>query len=64
MPEAMEELLNSLTDEQKAHAKSLTTTEEQIAYAKELGIELSDDQLEAISGGIWGDINCLLDNTF
>lgn len=44
---------NGLTDEQKAKARACNTPEEILALAKEEGYELSDDQLEGISGG-WG----------
>lgn len=44
---------NGLTDEQKAKARACNTPEEMLALAKEEGYELSDDQLEGISGG-WG----------
>lgn len=47
-----------LTDEQKAKAKDAKTPEELIALAKAEGIELTDDQLEAVSGG-WSLDDCL-----
>ena len=46
-----EELLDGLTDEQIAKIKSCKTSSEALAYAKEEGIELTDEQLEAVSGG-------------
>lgn len=46
-----EELLDGLTDEQIAKIKSCKTNAEALAYAKEEGIELTDEQLEAVSGG-------------
>ncbi|MBQ9042510.1 MAG: Nif11-like leader peptide family natural product precursor [Eggerthellaceae bacterium] len=51
-----------LTEEQKAKAKVAKTPEEILALAKEEGYELSDEDLEAVSGGIdvtWG---CSEDN--
>ena len=46
-----EELLKGLTEEQIAKVKACKTTEEMLSLAKEEGIELSDEQLEAVSGG-------------
>ena len=43
--------LNNLTEEQKERARACQTPEEILALAKEEGIELADEQLEAISGG-------------
>ena len=46
-----EELLKGLTDEQIAKVKGCKTQEEMLALAKAEGIELTDEQLEAVSGG-------------
>ncbi|MBQ9003217.1 MAG: Nif11-like leader peptide family natural product precursor [Eggerthellaceae bacterium] len=46
---------DDLTDEQKAKARSAKTPEEILELAKEEGYELSDDELEAVSGGWCGD---------
>jgi len=46
-----EELLKGLTKEQIAKVKACKSQEEVLALAKEEGIELSDEQLEAVSGG-------------
>ena len=46
-----EELLRGLTEEQIAKLKECKGQEEILAAAKEEGIELTDDQLEAVSGG-------------
>ena len=46
-----EELLKGLTEEQIAKVKACKNQEELLKLAKEEGIELSDDQLEAVSGG-------------
>ena len=45
------ELLNGLTEEQIARVKACKSTEEMLALAKNEGIELTDEQLEAVSGG-------------
>ena len=44
---------DSLSDEAKAKLKGCETPEEVMALAKEEGYELSDEELEGISGG-WG----------
>ena len=46
-----EELLKGLTKEQIAKIQNCKNQEEMLAVAKEEGIELSDEQLEAVSGG-------------
>ena len=46
------ELLKGLTPEQIARAKSCKTQDELLSMAKAEGIELSDEQLEAVNGGI------------
>ena len=46
-----EELLKGLTEEQIAKVKACKNQEEMLALAKEEGIELTDEQLEAVSGG-------------
>ena len=45
------ELLQGLTEEQIAKVKACKDQEEALALAKAEGIELSDEQLEAVSGG-------------
>ena len=45
------ELLKGLTEEQIAKVKECKTSEEILALAKEEGVTLSDEQLEAVSGG-------------
>jgi hypothetical protein len=44
-------LLKGLTEEQIAKVKACKTHEELLKLSKEEGIELSDEQLEAVSGG-------------
>ena len=46
-----EELLKGLTDEQIAKVKACKNQEELLKLAKEEGVELTDEQLEAVSGG-------------
>lgn len=41
-----------LTDEQKSKARECKTTEELIAFAESEGIELSEEQLDAMAGGV------------
>ena len=45
-----------LTDEMKKKVQSCETSEEILALAKEEGYELTDDELEAVSGG-WDHCN-------
>ena len=54
-----ESILSKLTDEQKKMVEAAQTPEELLALAKEAGYELSQGQLEAISGGGW----CVSDGT-
>ena len=46
-----EELLKGLTKEQLEKVKDCKSHEELLKIAKEEGIELSDEQLEAVAGG-------------
>ena len=46
-----EELLKGLTKEQIAKVKQCKNHEELLALAKQEGIELTDEQLEAVNGG-------------
>ena len=46
-----EELLKGLTEEQIERIKNCKGQEEILKIAKEEGVELTDDQLEAVSGG-------------
>ena len=51
-----QELLQGLTEEQITKLKTCKNAEEILTAAKEEGIELTDEQLEAVSGG-----NCFTD---
>ena len=44
---------DDLTPEQMERAKKLRTAEEMLAFAKEEGFELSNEELDDISGGRW-----------
>ena len=46
-----EELLKGLTDEQIAKVKECKNQEELLALAKAEGVELTNEQIEAVSGG-------------
>ena len=45
------ELLKGLTDEQIEKVRAAGDVEELLSLAKEEGVELTDEQLEAVSGG-------------
>ena len=45
------EMLIGLTEEQIAKVKACKTTEELLALAKAEGVELTDEQLNAVAGG-------------
>ena len=51
-----EELLKGLSEEQIAKIRECKNIEEALAIAKEEGIELSEEQLEAVSGGMCSTI--------
>ncbi len=46
-----DKILNTLTDEQKKKIKGAKTPEEFLSIARETGYELSEEQLDAMSGG-------------
>ena len=45
--------INELSLELQKKARACTSTEELVELANSEGIELADDQLDAISGGAW-----------
>lgn len=47
-----EELLKGLTEEQIKKLDKCESCEEMLALAKQEGVELTDEQLEAVSGGV------------
>lgn len=47
-----------LTPQQKEKAIACKTPNELLELAKQEGIELSDDQLDSISGGGWSSPSC------
>ena len=56
-----ENILSTLTDEQKKKAEAVQSPEELLALAKEAGYELSPEQLESVAGGggsDWCSIFC------
>ncbi len=53
-----EELLKGLSEEQIAKVKACKNQEELLALAKEEGAELSEEQLEAVSGGACTPTSC------
>ncbi len=42
-----------MTPEQLEEVKSLQTPEEMFAYAKDNGIDLTEEEMDSISGGDW-----------
>ena len=42
-----------LTEDQKARARACKSPEELLELAKSEGVELSEEELEAVSGGGW-----------
>ena len=52
-----EDFLKSLSDEQKDQLKNCKTPEDMLAFAKKAGYELSDDALDAVSGGWQGNLD-------
>ena len=47
-----QELLKGLSEEQIAKLRQCKTQEEMLALAKEEGVELNEEQLDAVSGGV------------
>ena len=52
-----ENMLDVLTDEQKKKIENAKTPKEFLAIAKKTGYKLSDEELNAMSGG-WCDNEC------
>ena len=50
--------LNTLTDKQKKKAEAARSPEELLSIAKEVGQELTLDQLETVAGGPRWDPGC------
>ena len=46
-----QDLLKGLTEEQIARVKACKSQEELLSLAKQEGVELTDEQLEAVNGG-------------
>ena len=46
-----QELLEGLTNEQIAKVKACKSSEEMLTLAKDEGVELTDEQFEAVNGG-------------
>ena len=47
-----------LTDEQKAKARACETPEELVQLAMDEDVDLTEDQLEEVSGGAWNEPSC------
>ena len=47
---------DDLTPEQQEKARACRTPEDVLALAKESGIELTDEQMQAVSGG-WSEVD-------
>ena len=59
MEEAFKSIYDNLTDEQKAKVKACKTMDEMMVLAGEWGVELPDEVLDAVAGGIdWDAIGC------
>ena len=48
----------NLSEELKEKARACTSAEELMALAQQEGIELSDQELESVSGGAWNCGDC------
>ena len=53
-----EELLKGLTEEQIAKLKNCKSQEDLLNLAREEGVELTEEQLEAVNGGCFSDPKC------
>ena len=54
---SLEDRYNELSDELKKKAAACKTTDELLQLIEEDSIELSREEIEAISGGTWGNSN-------
>ena len=52
-----EDFLKNLSDEQKAQLKNCKSKEELLSFAMKSGQELSDEALDAVSGGWQGNLD-------
>ena len=55
MASSMEDIYQSMTEGQKTRVQSLKSPEEVLAFAREEGFELTDEQLESVAGGAFWD---------
>ena len=64
LKEALEGIYENLTHEQKEKAKACKTMEEMIALSGEWGIELPDEVVDAVAGGVGEGIGACPTNCF
>ena len=57
---SLESIYEGLTDEQKERARACKTPEDMLALVKETGIVLTDEEVEAVSGGGMWSNDCRL----
>ena len=50
--ETLKEIYDSLTEEQKEKAKACKTMDDFLKFAGEEGIELTDETLDSVAGGV------------
>ena len=56
---------NDLTEEQMAKLKSCRDSKELMSMLNSMGIELTDEQLDAVAGGEkWYQCNCYSEGTY
>ncbi|MBR2834200.1 MAG: hypothetical protein IKE43_00595 [Coriobacteriales bacterium] len=48
-----DEVLSTLSEDQREEARGLKTPEEMLEFAQEVGVVLTPEQLDQISGGGW-----------
>ena len=54
---SLEDRYNELSDDVKEKAAACASADELLKLAKDNMVDLSDEELEAISGGTWGNSN-------